>query len=302
MPARAFRALAGGPAALLVPSPAVPAATSRPEGLPPPAPLPVGAAHHIRIQSRAPIPAGLISALWSTASTRGGLTNTARHPARAGAWPRSLTDAPDAPWDHAGWEMPPQSSPNPSRPASRCAECLQLSAWLAARRCQLWAGQRPRAGSAVLFCLVPAAWEHPSPAQACPTGPSHTQDGAKPTGEPWWRSWVMAHAHIPPTLCVITSHELSRGNEAGTECCRVKLWCQQGAGQSLQLPAPNAPGSGRPTSQLRSGTLIRFNLAPGDPGFSKNQKEEHGCSSDGRDTKRPLLLPSPFPLYLKKQL
>lgn len=198
MPARAFRALAGGPAALLVPSPAVPAATSRPEGLPPPAPSPVGAAHHIRIQSRAPIPAGLISALWSTASTRGGLTNTARHPARAGAWPRSLTDAPDAPRDHAGWEMPPSSSPNPSRPASRCAECLQLSAWLAALRCQLWAGQRPRAGSAVSFCLVPAAWEHPGTAQACPTGPSYTQDGAKPMDEPWWRSWVLACARVPP--------------------------------------------------------------------------------------------------------
>lgn len=107
---------------------------------------------------------------------------------------------------------------------------------------------------------------------------------------------------FPPTSRVITSHELSRGNEAGAVCCWVKLWCQQGAGQSLQLPAPNAPGSGQPTSQLRSGTLIRFNLAPGDPGFSKNQKQERGCCNDGRDTKRPLLPPSPFPLYLKKQL
>lgn len=66
---------------------------------------------------------------------------------------------------------------------------------------------------------------------------------------------------FPPTSRVITSHELSRGNEAGAACCQAKLWCQQGAGQSLQLPAPNAPGSARLTSQLRSGTPICFSLA-----------------------------------------
>lgn len=62
---------------LVLPNPRSPVPPVSPVGLPPPSP--VGAAHHIRIQSSAPIPARLISALWSTASTAS-FTNMAHQP------------------------------------------------------------------------------------------------------------------------------------------------------------------------------------------------------------------------------
>lgn len=113
---------------------------------------------------------------------------------------------------------------------------------------------------------------------------------------------------FPSTSRVITSHELSQRNEASAACCRTKLWFQQGAGQSLQLAAgppcasPNPPGSAWPTSQLCLGTPFHFDLALSDPGFSKNHKQECGCCSDRRETRRPLLPPSPLTLYRKNWL
>lgn len=239
---------------------------------------------------------------------RGGLTNTARHPARAGAWPRSLTDAP---WDHAGCEMPPQTPPTQpgllrgvlsvsgSQPGlQHCGSC-------ATRRGQ-GTGLRPALRCRSAFCqqLGCTQAQH----MPAPLGPATCRMALSPWvthggGAGCWHMLM-----FPSTSRVITSHELSQRNEASAACCRTKLWFQQGAGQSLQLAAgplcaaPNPPGSAWPTSQLCSGTPFHFDLALSDPGFSKNQKQECGCCSDRRETRRPLLPPSPLTLYRKNWL